>query len=288
MLVNTIHFTSGLGNQLYQFFFGESLKIKFPEIQINYNDSILDPYQLKITDIFHSSNKPLFKVNNNKNLTDYYKLSFFRLVIKLNINKFFNIYSDNTMVKKTFSSISVNNIKHFHGYWQNYNYFNSNFELIKKKLTFKEKVYLRDYDEVKNYSEIIGVHFRGGDYKKNENIKIFHQVDENYYTKNINKILKLFKNPIFLFFTDDYFHLKKTIKNFDYPHIFINEISPNRMRDFQLLSQCDHFLIPNSTFSLWAAIMNKQNKKIVVTPKNWFKHNKFNFKPFDQNWFLSI
>ena len=85
MLVNTIHFTSGLGNQLFQFFFGESLKITCPEIQINYTDSMLGPNQLKITDIFHSSNKPIFKVNNNnknKNILLFcFLLAFFSLQV---------------------------------------------------------------------------------------------------------------------------------------------------------------------------------------------------------------
>ena len=54
----------------------------------------------------------------------------------------------------------------------------------------------------------------------------------------------------------------------DFPHSLISEISNVRKDDFQYLSQCDHFIIPNSTFSLWAAYLSNSNKKILFHLKN--------------------
>ena len=47
----TISFTSGLGNQLFQYFFGESLKIN-NDIEVRYLDTLLPPKQINLWDIF--------------------------------------------------------------------------------------------------------------------------------------------------------------------------------------------------------------------------------------------
>jgi hypothetical protein len=38
------------------------------------------------------------------------------------------------------------------------------------------------------------------------------------------------------------------------------------------MGMCDNNIIANSSFSLWAAIMNQNENKIVVGPKIWSDH----------------
>ena len=47
------------------------------------------------------------------------------------------------------------------------------------------------------------------------------------------------------------------------------------------MSQCKHFIIPNSTFGWWAAWLSDFNDKIVITPEQWFQDSNLQAQTFD-------
>jgi hypothetical protein len=69
-----------------------------------------------------------------------------------------------------------------------------------------------------------------------------------------------------LVFSDDIEWTKTTFvdKNFK-----IIEGEPDYM-DLYIMSMCTNNIIANSTFSWWAAWLNKNPDKLVIAPKNWF------------------
>jgi hypothetical protein len=53
------------------------------------------------------------------------------------------------------------------------------------------------------------------------------------------------------------------------------------------MSQCDHNIIANSTFSWWGAFLNKNTNKIVIRPDKWFGPANSNIDTkdlFPQDW----
>jgi len=56
-------------------------------------------------------------------------------------------------------------------------------------------------------------------------------------------------------------------------------ISNSVEEDFYMLTQAKYMIIPNSSFSWWAAWLN-QNEPITIAPDRWFNYNSGdNFDP---------
>jgi len=105
------------------------------------------------------------------------------------------------------------------------------------------------------------LHIRRGDYLKYPTI---HPVLEfEYYKKALSHI----KDYSCLYiFTDS-----ELPGNFVFDNAKIIKCE-NDYEDFFIMANCDYNVIANSTFSWWAAYLNKKNKK-TVAPQKWFGLN---------------
>lgn len=120
----------------------------------------------------------------------------------------------------------------------------------------------------------VAVHVRRGDYLIPELKKQYGGLCTlSYYQKAIAEINKRIDNPMFFFFSDDPVFVEKhfLFKN----KIVVSCNSGNRsFYDLYLMSHCKNMIIANSTFSWWAAFLNKNVEK-VYCPIRWN-----NIKPY--------
>ena len=78
------------------------------------------------------------------------------------------------------------------------------------------------------------------------------------------------EKPKFFIFSDDMEWVKTNLK-IDFPCIYIdhnNELES--FNDMRLMSQCQHNIVANSSFSWWGAWLNADPDKMVIAPNKWY------------------
>lgn len=144
---------------------------------------------------------------------------------------------------------------------------------------FQSQKYFIDFeDKIRNLfnmnldikRDTCAIHIRRGDYLK---LAHYHPIQPmSYYSNAINTMGYNYK---YLIFSDDIEWCRNNLENEltlkDKIDIEYTENSSTYI-DFVSMTNCQHHIIANSSFSWWAAWLNKQNnhKVICPDPKRWF------------------
>lgn len=171
---------------------------------------------------------------------------------------------------------------YLHGYWQSEDFFISHENVIRRTFQF------RGCDSIENKKIMmriqsgpsIGMHVRRGDYVTNSRTKSIHGVlDTEYYFSAITRIRSSIPDAKLFIFTDDFdWVFKEIVSKVNNSECVNINSGGDSFRDMQLMSNCQHNIIANSTFSWWAAWLNQNPKKMVIAPKNWFSSTPFSVK----------
>lgn len=139
------------------------------------------------------------------------------------------------------------------GYWQSEKYFADYRNYIIEAFGFGDQ---------KMIEGVVAIHVRRGDYI--ELAEKHPPVDHEY----LNQAMALFPERRFMVFSDDPKWCKANLKG----NQFIFMKHGPAIDDLKLMSQCEHFIIANSTYSWWGAWLSQNKNKIVVSPSrhNWF------------------
>lgn len=167
-------------------------------------------------------------------------------------------------------------LTHIKGYTQSWKNIKDFLPKLQETLIFKPFDTERNKELAKQLAaeNSVAIHVRMGDY-------VFYGYpllsQSFYYERAIDYIKKHVSNPKFYVFTDDPKSLKETF-HIDTPYTLVtwNNTPQTSFRDMQLMSLCKHNIIANSTFSWWAAALNKNPDKIVIYPDVWLT--------WDENW----
>lgn len=155
------------------------------------------------------------------------------------------------------------------GYMQSEKYFEHCKDLIFSYLEMKD-----EYVDVINdrYGDILttkncALHVRRGDYL---NFPGYHPVmGMDYYDKAMSYFDK---DTLFVIFSNDMEWCKSNFVGDNF--VFINNgdksLGGDVVVEHKLMSMCQNIITANSSFSLWASILNKNPDKKIICPSLWF------------------
>lgn len=158
------------------------------------------------------------------------------------------------------------------GYWQSFKFFEKYNDIIKKDLTFnfalnKENNQL--LEKIQN-THSVSLHVRRSDYLNTVyGNQYFKQIPIDYYEKSLKLIEKKYDDISLYVFSDDIEWCKK---NFMFNDKMVYVFNDEPAIDMFLMSKCKHNIIVNSTFSWWAAWLNANKNKTIITPSEWYKN----------------
>jgi len=163
-------------------------------------------------------------------------------------------YRDMRSIINTSLNINLN------GYFQSHLYFDHCREEILSYFDLKSEhldYIFKKYPDIKNKNSI---HVRRTDYL---HLQHYHPTQDMEYYKQAMDYLDS-ENQYYVF-SDDIDWVKENFKGSQF--IFIEE---EDVIELFMMSLCKNNIIANSSFSWWAAYLNKNESKKIVAPKKWF------------------
>ncbi len=235
--MNVIQLCGGLGNQLFQYAFGQLQMGN--GIDVGYNTSWFNKYK---------ETRPyrLDKFNTNLKLSPYLK--------------------QKTIIEKSYDAGLLKAVNcNFNGYWQYLAYFVNILPVLQKEFCVREEYHTKEYLHLRDKitaAPSVSIHVRRGDYLGSDS-EILQIMPLSYYFE----ALQYTKGDLYIF-SDDMTWCKENFSR-AYFSRKVTFVQLTDYLDFELMKLCDHNIISRSTFSWWPAILNDNPKKIVVAPKLW-------------------
>jgi hypothetical protein len=252
--MNVIKLMGGLGNQLYQYAFGQVQKAN--GIEVAYDRSWFDYRQ--------------------KGSPREYHLNKFDIAVP-----FSSFLNQQEIHEKGYEPILliVDNCN-FWGYWQYLSYYQPILKRSQEILKVKEYFYTTEYRNLLKTAEnrgVTGVHVRRGDYLTTTGFKV---LPFSYYLQALNET----RGNLIFIFSDDLPWCKENFRQvyFSSQIVFVN------LPDFlawDLMRRCQNLIIANSSFSQWAAFVNENtNKKIIFSSEITMDGEQVRQKHFPKEW----
>ena len=250
--MNCVEVKGGLGNQIFQYVFGKYLEK-------------------------HTGYRPLLHIG----FFDYVKAIPGGTKRVYSLNKIFSnlettsgkIPCNHAVTENGFISDPDPDV-FYRGYWQDIRYFSevkdSVLEDFYVDLSSMSEDAIR-FAEIIESTNSIAMHVRRQDYLNADNINLFEQLTLSYYESAIDTICKQSVESLVLFiFSDDIEYATSIADSFGIESIVVP--LHQDYEDMYLMTLARHYIIANSTFSLWGALLSKRCDGITIAPKHWFKN----------------
>lgn len=272
----TVRLKAGMGNQMFQYAFGLRMA-RLLDTDLSLDLSLLLDRARGTDHVYRDYDLTIFKLQAKFSIAPHLLRTLYKTksakVCKttrawIARNKLY-IREPHFSVSKEILENPKNNSL-YEGWWQSERYFSEIEEEIRQEFAFKTPIIPTSeilLSKIKN-SEAICLNVRRTDFLKTASLNTTNRA---YFLKAAEQMAQKIQNPHFFIFSDDVKwcaeHLNLPFKSTLVTHTHKGEKFGNYM---QLMTACQHFIIPNSSFAWWAVWLNKNLNKQVIAPKNWF------------------
>lgn len=165
---------------------------------------------------------------------------------------------------------------YLHGYWQSERLFEASIEHIRSDLS-PARPPTKQQSEVLlrvGSCESVAIHVRRGDYISNPKAKKLYADCPNQYYKNAIKMIeeKVINTVKPFVFSDDPQWVADNLNLGTRMEIMSTGPTSLPSHELWTMANCKHQVIANSTFSWWAAWLNRNPEKVVVAPRQWTRN----------------
>jgi hypothetical protein len=156
------------------------------------------------------------------------------------------------------------------GYWQTYRIAEALGARLCHELSLRESASgktLEVAERIRQARTAVSLHVRRGDYTLASEGNIALPMD--YYGRAIARMTEQFEDVTFFVFSDDIEFTRANLPAGLNAEFVDHNNDATSHEDLYLMSQCQHHILANSTFSWWGAWLNPSATKVVLAPKQW-------------------
>ncbi len=272
MICIKIH--GGLGNQMFQFAAAYSLarlrsaevRVYAPEATFPASEQIYRPFELN--QVFGNAPFKMITQSEYNRMIGQGSSYFVKAVNRVKGVSYF--HESDLRFDESLFDLPRNTV--IEGYFQSYRYFDKRYHDLLQAFRFTKEL----SPESKKVAEAIrsrnscAIHFRRGDYISNPVTQRIHGTCGLPYYRDAVESFADVDDLEFFLFSDEPDWVKENFR-IDRPfHVVSHNAGVDAWQDMALMQKCNHFIISNSSFSWWAAILSTNPYKRVIRPERWF------------------
>lgn len=279
----------GLGNQMFQYALAYRLKLDNPEEDVYIDVSHFKGYQFHNYELKMVFDVALPEAPKSKLWQVTYPIGNYKLYRA--VRKFLPNRKTEYIEPRLFTFwkdvLTLKGNKYIDGSWQNEMYFRDRREDILKIFEFKKPLEGKNVELAEKLRGMnsISIHVRRGNFLMFDEYKGI--CDLPYYKNAIEYVKSKIKNPHFYVFSNDAAWCKEIIAPLCGQCDIVDwNIGDDSYLDMRLMAMCPTNILAHSSFSWWAAWMNKNENKTVVAPYDWLRQPGLTDKPQLTDWIL--